>query len=122
MGNQQMVAALAAFRVHLEKQERRVCRAKKESIDQQKLNRMKKQIQRSVCLVLKDGRPILPVPNVSCVVLELLVMVANNVTKENIAVAPTTPQNVSNVQQDISVKQKVVDRACHAFPVSFKII
>jgi hypothetical protein len=37
----------------LVRQERRVCHAKQESIDQQKLSRVKKQIQRSVCLVQK---------------------------------------------------------------------
>jgi hypothetical protein len=38
MGNQQSMAALAAFHAHLEKQARRVRRAKLESIAQQKMN------------------------------------------------------------------------------------
>jgi hypothetical protein len=48
MGNQQSSVVLDVFHVHLEKQERHVCRAKLGSIDQQKMNRMKKQTRQSV--------------------------------------------------------------------------
>jgi hypothetical protein len=53
-----------------------------------------------VTVVLPDGRLILPVPNVRCVVLVLLVMIVNLATQESIAVALITPLNASSVLTD----------------------
>ena len=93
MGNQQSSVVLDVFHVHLEKQERHVRRAKLVSFDQQKMNKMKKQIRRSVCLVRTDGRLMMPVPNVLRVEQVLLVMVANHVIVESIVVEKT-PRNI----------------------------
>jgi hypothetical protein len=94
VGNQQSSVVLGVFRVHLEKQERHVRRAKLVSFDQQKMNKMKIQIRQSVCLVRLDGILILPVPNVRCAVQVLLVMVANHEIEQSTVVEKTPPNIV----------------------------
>jgi hypothetical protein len=55
---------------------------------------VKMPVPRHVVVVLRDGRLILPVPNVPCVVLALLVMVVNNVSMNSIVVELTHPKSV----------------------------